>query len=208
MRNEFSYMIFKQRLESFGVFSIQDILKIFPNFDSRRLNEWQNKNYLSKLIKGWYVFSDIKISENTLYQMSNALRSPSYISLQSALSFYNIIPEQSFAITAITTLKTQEYHTSKGRFIYKSIKPDYYFGYNILSQSQGRPVLMAELEKVLLDTLYLQQGLNSEESMNELRLNKELLKKSDFKKMEKYLKLFNNKALNNRYEILKKYVQC
>lgn len=208
MRNRISYLRFHQNLSPFGIFSINDILKIYPDFDSRRLNEWQEKNYLTKLIKGWYIFNDISINENSLFQVSNSLRSPSYISLESALSFYHVIPEQAFTITAITTLKTMEYKTAKGNFSYKKIRQNLFFGYTIISQPKGRPVLMAELEKALLDYLYLNPKINKPDAIASLRLNTEILKSLDFKKMEVYLQRFDNKALRNRYNLLKQLIAC
>ena len=127
------------------------------------------------------------------------MRKPSYISLESALSFYNVIPEQPFTITAATTLKTIEYNTPKGKFSYKKIKENLFFGYTILPQRNGRPILMGELEKSLLDYFYLKPNLNDFDSIEELRLNKEVLKLMDFEKIELYLARFNNKALQNRY---------
>lgn len=206
MRNRISYLQFQKTLSFYEIFSIKDILKIYPDFDSRRLNEWQKKNYITKLIKGWYIFNDIYINENSLFQISNSLRSPSYISLESALSFHHIIPEQSFTITAITTLKTIEYNTPKGIFSYKTIKPNLFFGYTIILQKKGRSVLIAEPEKALLDFLYLNFSLDNTDAIEALRLNKEILKSLDIKKMELYLQYSNNKALQDRYHILKQFL--
>lgn len=208
MRNRISYLQFQKELSFFGIFSIKDILKQFPDFDNRRLNEWQKKNYISKLIRGWYIFNDVFINENTLFQISNSLRSPSYVSLESALSFYNIIPEQSFTITAVSTLKTIGYNTPKGEFSYKKIKQNLFFGYTIFPQTKERPVLMAQLEKALLDFLYLNSNLNNLDSLEALRLNKGIIKSLDYKKMEIYLERFENKALQNRYILLKQFLAC
>lgn len=207
MRNRTSYLQFQKDLSLYEIFSIKDILKIYPDFDSRRLNEWQKKNYITKLIKGWYIFNDTYINENSLFQISNSLRSPSYISLESALSFYHIIPEQAFTITAITTLKTTAYNTPKGIFSYKTIRPNFFFGYAIIPQKKGRGVSMAEPEKALLDFLYLNFTLDNTESVAALRLNKEILKSLDIKKMELYLQHFNSKALQDRYHFLKQFIE-
>lgn len=195
---------FQQAMSKFGIFSINDIKKAFPTFDSRRLNEWQNKKYIIKLINSWYCFNELSINEATLFQISNSLRSPSYISLETALSYYNIIPEQPFAITAITTIKTKAYNTPKGVFSYKKILPKLYFGYKVLPQLNGRPILMAEIEKALLDLLYLGSNLNGVEVIKAMRFNTFELKKIDTEKISVYLRLFNNKALENRYNLFKK----
>jgi predicted transcriptional regulator of viral defense system len=125
--------------------------------------------------------------------------------LETALSFYGIIPEQAFAITAVTTIKTKTYKTLQGVFFYKTIKPKLFFGYRIIPQ-KGRPILMAELEKALLDLLYLNPSINNIAAIKALRLNASELKKIDIKKIEQYLEIFNNQALTNRYYILTKTI--
>ncbi|CAN5164050.1 hypothetical protein BH09BAC1_BH09BAC1_23290 [soil metagenome] len=207
MRNKISYLAFKEQLSPFRVFSLRDVTKVYPVFASNRFSEWQSKGYITKLIKGWYIFNDVPTSETTLFQISNALCRPSYVSLESALSFYGAIPEQAFTITSITTTKTRDYTTPRGRFTYQVLKPSLYFGYRILPQVTGRAVLMAELEKTLLDYLYLNPKLNCLETIEALRLNREVMQTMDKGKMEAYLSLFNNKALEKRYEVLKQHLQ-
>src|SRR5699024_3644471 len=154
MRNRISYIDFEKTLSPFGIFRLSDILKVYPAFDSRRLNEWQKKGYITKLIKGHYIFNSIYVDEAVLFQIANFLAKPSYISLESALSYYHFIPEQSFSITSVTTLKTNHYETPKGSFLYQSVKSSLFFGYRVIP-SNRRPILMAEPEKAILDFLYL-----------------------------------------------------
>ncbi len=207
MRNRVSYLAFKQELFLFGLFSTLDVVKVFPSFDSNRFSEWQQKGYITKLIKGWYIFNDLPASEELLYKISNVLCRPSYVSMESALSFYGAIPEQAFTITAITTSKTRDYITPKGRFTYRVIKPKLFFGYRVIASTEGRPILIAELEKALLDFLYLNPRLNDMASIEALRLNKDLLGTLDYGKMETYLTLFDNNALRKRYELLKQFAR-
>lgn len=203
MRNRVSYIEFEKNLSPFGIFRLNDIKKIYPHFDSRRLNEWQKKGYITKLIKGVYIFNDIEIDEMILFQIANTLVRPSYISLETALSYYRLIPEQSFTIISVSTLKTNHYETSMGNFMYQSVKPSLFFGYRTIP-SKYRSVLVAEPEKALLDLLYLRPELNDEESIEALRWNVSGYGVMDEKKMDIYLQLFNNHALNKRVVIFKK----
>lgn len=202
MRNRISYIEFEKNLAPFRIFKLSDILKLYPHFDSRRLNEWQKKGYITKLIKGHYIFNSVDIDEAILFQMANTLIHPSYVSLESALSYYHFIPEQSFSITSVTTQKTNRYKTPKGSFIYQSIKPPLFFGYTILS-STHRPVLIAEPEKAVLDLLYLRPDLKDIASIVALRLNSNELRILDEQKLEIYLKIFNNSSLNKRFQLFK-----
>ena len=44
-----NYFVFRQKMKSFPIFSVQEIEKQFPDFDSRRLVEWQAKGYIQNL---------------------------------------------------------------------------------------------------------------------------------------------------------------
>src|SRR3989338_6658324 len=103
------FLEFKQNLKDFITFNLQDIRKIEPGFDLRRLSEWQRKGYIQKLRRGYYIFSDIALNEEKLFLVANRLYGPSYVSLEMALSFYGLIPEGVYALTSITTRKTEHF---------------------------------------------------------------------------------------------------
>lgn len=188
---------FKQHFEPFKVFSIQDILKWDPNFDTRRLVEWQQKNYIQKIINRWYVFSESR-DINTLYLISNRIYSPSYISFESALAYYRLIPEGVYMITAATSIKTQRFNTSIGPFGYRHIKPGMMFGYRLIGVD-GHQFRMAEPEKLILDYFYLNPKIDSPEDFESLRLNRAELKSLINKDLLfEYLDLIKNKALEKR----------
>lgn len=202
MRNRINYIEFQKQMNPFGIFRVSDVLKVYPHFDSRRLNEWQKKGYITKLIKGQYIFNSIETDAAALFQIANSLVRPSYVSLESALSYYQLIPEQSFTITSITTRKTNEYHTLKGNYTYQSVKKSLFFGYKTIP-SNRRPYLMADPEKALIDLLYLRPHLNNVPAIEALRLNSYELERLDYKKLRNYLKLFESRALNNRFQLFK-----
>jgi predicted transcriptional regulator of viral defense system len=128
-----NYLLFKKALEQFPVFSSQDIRKQFSDFDSRRLVEWQEKGYIIKLRRGYYSFKEVEKGEAFLYFSANKLYSPSYISLESALSYYNLIPEGVFTTVSITTRNTTVFSSPVGRFSYRNVKTQLYFGYRLLN---------------------------------------------------------------------------
>ena len=199
-----TYLKFREALSEFSVFSIRDILKIFPDFDSRRLVEWQQKKYISKLVNKWYLFTDRAIDELLLFRISNCIYRPSYVSLESALSYYHLIPEAVYSHQAVTTRKTISYKTSSGTFNYRTIKPKLFFGYEILHKAKF-PVMVAEVEKAILDYLYLNSSLRTIKDMESLRLNYSEIKNSvDWKKLDKYAGVFQSKTLDKRIKYLKK----
>ncbi len=202
--NNLSWIEFRNALIEYKIFSIGDAKKYFPGFDSKRLVEWQKKNYIRKLINKWYLFAEIPVDELLLFRISNCLYQPTYISLESALAFYHFIPEAVYSMQAITTRKTIAYKTTAGTFNYRTLKPAFYFGYNILHKDK-LPVLVAEPEKALLDYLYLGAGLNSVKDIKALRLNyAELQQTIDWNKLDNYAQVFKSKTLDKRIRILKK----
>ena len=135
--------------------------------------------------------------------VANRLYLPSYVSLHTALAFYELIPESVVQISNVTTLKTANFKNQFGTFTYKTIKPECFFGYDILPFSKERSILMAKPEKALLDLLYLYTFYQTEDDLKELRLDEDVLHeivKSDL--LLFYVSKFNNKALEKRTKIL------
>jgi len=58
-----NYTEFRNKLKAFPNFSIREIDKHFPSFDSRRLVDWQEKGYIQKLRNRHYYFSDQEVDE-------------------------------------------------------------------------------------------------------------------------------------------------
>ncbi len=123
------YNLFKSSLKDFTIFSLNDIKQVDPRFHRRRLNEWQIKGYLKKVIKGYYIFSDLEFNENILFEIANKIYSPSYVSFEMALSYYDLIPESVYGITSASTRRTYNFKTSIAEFNYRTIKPQLHFGY-------------------------------------------------------------------------------
>lgn len=192
------FLEFKAHFKPFKVFSIQDVKKWDSKFDSRRLVEWQAKNYVTKLINRWYLFSDEGVDEKLLYLVANRVYSPSYVSLESALSYHQLIPEGVFSVTSVSTLVTRSFDTPLGRFVFRHLRPELFFGYQLL-EFDGQRIKMAEPEKVILDYLYLSPSLIREADMKSLRLNNaSFIQRINVNRLENYLRLFQNKQLEKR----------
>ena len=102
--NIMRFLEFRNALKTFTLFSINEIKKIDNNFHRRRLNEWQEKGYIKKIIRGYYIFSDLEVNEKVLFEIANKIHSPSYVSFEMALSYYHLIPESVYVITSASTL--------------------------------------------------------------------------------------------------------
>ncbi len=202
-----NYLAFEKSLREFPVFSIKDIKKRYPDFDNRRLVEWQQKSYIQKIRREYYCFQERKKDERFLFFAANKIYSPSYVSMESALAYYNLIPEGVFLTISISTRNTASYNTHVGDFSYNHVKPLLFFGYRLL-QNDSVAIKIAEPEKVILDYLYLKK-LNSEEDIDALRFNKIQIKEIvDFHKLDKYQRIFNSKVLDKRIKLLKEIINA
>jgi predicted transcriptional regulator of viral defense system len=187
------FISFKNSLRIFPVFSIADIRAAHGDFDRRRLSEWQKKGYIQKIIKGYYLFSDVDIDENTLLIIANKIYRPSYISFETAMSYYRLIPESVYMITSASTRRTIQFETPMARFSYRTVKPALFFGYSLLPDG----IKMAFLEKALLDHFYINPAVRTADDFASLRINREeVLDGLDMERLTGYLQRFRHKRLS------------
>jgi predicted transcriptional regulator of viral defense system len=104
------------------------------------------------------------------FLIANMMRRASYVSLQSALAYFEIIPEYVPITTSVTTVRSEEITTKVGRFQFRHIKKELFWGYQEIEVSSGIKVFIALPEKSLLDLIYLTPQSDSIDYLEELRL--------------------------------------
>ncbi|MEK7257595.1 MAG: hypothetical protein AAB316_22760, partial [Bacteroidota bacterium] len=157
-------------------------------------------------VNRWYRLVEQPLTEEELFLIANSIYAPSYISLESALNFYGLIPEGVFAITSVSTRKTQDFQTPVGHFFYRSHAPSLHFGYS-LAQTGNRRFKIATPEKAVLDYLYFHREMNSFDDFEAWRIDADSLKTLlDPEKTKAFLALFGNKSLEKRMGKLLKYI--
>ena len=197
-----NYINFKYKFNNNIILSKKEILLNFPRFDNKNLTYWQKKWYIWKIIKSYYYFLETKFNLEKLFYISNNIYFPSYISSYSALSYYNLIPEQVSNIIAFSTNSTKTYKTDIWIFKYHNIKNKLFWWYDI-KKIDNKSFYIADIEKTLLDFFYINKQYKTKNDILSLRLNFEILKnKLDTKKLLKYLIIFDNKTLKNKIFIL------
>lgn len=201
------FLDFKSALKDFPVFTYTDILKTDPVFYRRRLVEWQGKGYIKKIRQGIYCFDDWPVNEAFLYYISNRIHRPSYISMASAMSYYNLIPEGVYLITAISTQKTMQYNTQLANFDYRNLKTSLFFGYRLIKMG-NLIIKMAEPEKLILDYFYFLK-IPDIETIESHRINSEVAREIlDFTKLNSYLREYNSKILNRKIDLFNNYLNA
>ena len=111
-----------------------------------------NNGDILKLKKGLYTSSQ---SNTHLFTVANLLYAPSYISMESALSHWGLIPEKVSNITSITNKRKKEFHNQKGHFYYNSINSNS-LHLGIMHDSQNR-FFIANQTKAICDYLKIKK---------------------------------------------------
>lgn len=202
------FIEFKHNLSKYIIFSICDIEKLYPNFNRINLLTWQKKKYIQKIRNSWYSFTDINEDETYFFFIANKIYKPSYISMETALYYYGIIPEAVFTVTSVTSLKTQTFKNNKVFCNYSNIKRECFFGYKLVEKN-NLIFKIADMEKSILDFLYLQTSIRTIDDIVSFRFNKVLLQeKLNRKKLSEYAIMYNSKVLIKKIKILNQFIDA
>ena len=208
-----SFIEFKEKLLPEGCFSIHQARLYFPTFDRNNLTRWTKKGLLLRLRQEWYAFPELLQRPDFARYVACRIYRPSYISLHTALSIYGMIPEAVSSITSVSTLKTAKFENAFGQYAYQNVKPDLFFGYKPVMLPLNTAIInppqlawmLAHPEKALLDLLYLYPFYDSEEELEQLRLDDDFMTgELDLDRLSEYQQKMSNKALNARVKKLLK----
>ena len=181
----------------------------------RQLSRLTASGRLLQLRRGLYALAPPyqKVKPHP-FLVANYIMRPSYVSLQSALAHYGLIPEYVPVVTSVTTSRPGRWNTALGDFDYRHIKTDLFFAYRVEDLGGEQTALVATPEKALLDLLYLQPGSDQPAYLQELRLEnlesldleslKGLAEESGSPKLRKAVKRVEEmaRALVGEYETL------
>ena len=172
-------------------------LKFVTEAEFARLFKIENQNTLNKtlqrlnkngilirVIKGKYVLASADYGD---FELANFLVQPSYVSFESALSFYGVLPQFTYTLTSATIKRAKKIFFAK-EFEYNHLDRDLFWGF-----IKNKNFLIATPEKAFLDTLYLSlKGLRKID-LDELdisMLDKKVLNEFLRKMNKPYLKRF------------------
>ena len=173
------------------IFTPQDLILVF-GASKRAVNGFLSyntkKNKIIKLKKSLYALKDEYISP---YLIANNSYLPSYISFETALSFYHLIPEAVYSVISATTKTSRDWTIKESNYLYRTIKKEAYTGY-VLKVIEDNQIQIATPEKALADYLYFIY-LGKIKTWND-RLD---MRSIDKKILKEYLLLFTNKKFIN-----------
>ena len=183
------------------ILSVEDIatlLSISRESAKVTANRYVQSKQLIRLKRNFYITPGKfeKLKEEDYFSLANMLQVPSYVSLTSALSYYNISTQQMRGIVESIGLKrTKNVITGNMKFKFLLIKKDLYSDFILEKQ-----FFIATPEKALADAVYLTSlgKYNCDfEAIDFSKLNKQ--------KVNQIIKLTNNKTKSFWNDLCKRY---
>lgn len=120
----------------------------------QKIIELEKENAIIRLKRGLYVVSP-KVSGKflSIELIANHIYGPSYVSMESALRYYGLIPEKTYNINSMTIKRSRTFENSIARFEYTSCPAGYYaIGINQVTK-EDFSFLIASPEKALCDLI-------------------------------------------------------
>jgi predicted transcriptional regulator of viral defense system len=142
-----------------------------PGYLRRQLSGWVNAGKLFQLRRGLYALAPpyARVDAHP-FVVANRLVPGSVVSLQTALAYYDLIPEYVPAITSVTARRAAEWQNPLGDYLFRRIQPDLLFGYESIPVDGDQSAYVAYPEKALLDLVYLTPGGDNRRYLDSLRL--------------------------------------
>ena len=143
---------------------------INPKIIRLQLSRWVKNGRIYQLRRGLYALAPpYQKSQPHPFLVANHLQRSSYVSLQSALAFYGMIPDIVNMTMSVTTGRPEQRATQLGVYVFRHVKTDLLFGYKMFDLG-GQSALVATPEKALLDLIYFQPGSDTALFLQSLRL--------------------------------------
>jgi predicted transcriptional regulator of viral defense system len=169
-------MRFSELLETVGELPIfQGSLLLAGDRDPgdvrRQLSRWTASGKILQLRRNLYALATPwRRAQPHPFLVANELHHPSYVSLQSALAYRGMIPEAVPVTTSVTTARPVQIDTPFGRYTYRHMRPEAFFGYDRVSLPRRQEALLADPAKALLDLVYFTPRGDTLEHLTSLRL--------------------------------------
>lgn len=136
-----------------------------------QLTRWVNGGRLYQLRRGLYALAPpYQKAKPHPFLVANALQPASYVSLASALAYYEMIPDTAQSTFSVTGGRPRRWNTPLGLYTFRHIQTDLLTGYHMTGLGNNQQALVATPEKALLDLLYFQPGSSDPGYLQELRL--------------------------------------
>jgi hypothetical protein len=208
-------MEFERLLELVGddpVFETALLLagKVNPEVVRMQFARWTNSGRVYQLRRGLYMIAPPyqKVKPHP-FLVANRMQRASYVSGQSAMAFYGLIPEVVPVTLSVTAGRPERLETPLGAFEFRHVKPGLLRSYRMTNLGRTPPnqqALVATPEKALLDLVYLQPGGDAPDYLRELRLQN--LERLDLDELHRQAEIFNTPKLRRAVDTIARLGQA
>jgi len=162
-----------------------------------KIDELVKQQMLIQVKRGLYITGPkLNLTAPKPFLVANHLYGPSYVSLDTALSHWGLIPERVYEFSSVTTNTSKIFKTTIGRFSYTYMTLPYYsFGIKQVILTKRQTVLMASPEKALCDKIITTSGIllrsikqSSALLMEDFRIDQQMLRNLDVNAIISWLK--------------------
>jgi predicted transcriptional regulator of viral defense system len=137
----------------------------------RQLSRWVKAGRVLQLRRGLYsLAAPYQQNPPHPFLIANSLLPGSYVSLQSVLAYYGLIPEYVAQTLSVTTQRPARWHNELGDFRFQHLASHLFFGYQQINLAPGQVAFIAFPEKALLDLVHLTPGGDDPTYLAGLRL--------------------------------------
>jgi hypothetical protein len=154
-----------ERLKNLGVIPInKDVLySLFSDLKQPKdkISDLERKGFVIRIKRNLYVVSSrVHNQEISSELVANHLYGPSYVSLESALAHYGLIPERVYAMRSVCMKMCKNYDTPLGHFEFVKM-PEKYFPIGVRQEivNNQYAFLIASPEKALCDLILYTNNL-------------------------------------------------
>src|SRR3989338_3842317 len=122
---------------------------------SARINRAVAKGQLIRIKRGVFCLGKrLTVKPAHFFEIAQFIYWPSYISLESALSYHGLIPEAVYMTTSVCILRNKSFRNSFGDFSYKRLLTiNFFIVVNYIEEGENK-FLIASPWKALLDYIY------------------------------------------------------
>lgn len=171
-----------------------------------QLSRWVKTGKLIQLAKGLFTLAEpYRKRTPHPFVLANAMKKASYVSLQSALAYFGMIPEHVPTVTSVTTQRPARVETPLGRFLFRHIKKNWFKGYRQVDLGSDQKAFVATPEKALLDLVYLTPGADNYDFLVELRLQN--LESLDRKTLVHLARMSRSPKLRRAVKLLERLIE-
>lgn len=138
-------------LKVFSRAEFQRLCGLSPVAAKKALERYTEAGLFLRPRRDFYLFPMARPSQ---WLISNKLYRPSYVSYETALSHYGLIPETVYAVTAATARRPGGVEVMGTAYVYHHIGRHVFTGYRPV-EIEGSTIFLASPEKALCDFLHL-----------------------------------------------------